>query len=278
MRKSSTLKGMIVCLALLMGALPARADKVDDLIGQLKTNADYKVRLSAALNLGKIGDKRAIPALTDALSDADKTVRGVAAAALGKMVDGSVDSTVRNRAISELERVSKNDPDAFVKSQAAKSHGALKGLSGSGGGSAGAGGGKVFIAVGPMSNSTATASSILALMQKTVTSTLTKNAPSFGTAVPAKLPSGAVAFWVDGTLVDMIVKPDGGMTSVTCKISIIVATYPDKSMFGFAKGGATVQTGNDAAAIETAKEDCVGAVLEDIVRRQVIPTIQQRVP
>jgi hypothetical protein len=281
MRKSSTLKGMIVVLALILGAGLAFADKVDDLISQLKTNPDYKVRLSAALNLGKIGDKRAIPALTDALSDADKTVRGVAAAALGKMVDGTVDATVRNRAISELDRVAQKDTDSFVRSQAQKSHAALKGLSGSGGSTPSSGGKPVYVAIGPMADSTKTGGSILPLMQKTVADTVKKNAPGFQVKTPSATEmkqAGAVAFWVDGTLIALTVKQEGATASVTCNMSVIVATYPDKSMFGFAKGGATVQTGNVADQIATAKEDCVGAVLEDVVRRQVVPTIQQRVP
>ena len=87
-RKSPILLGIaLVLCGLVVRVGTARADKVDDLMRQLKGDADYKVRLSAALNLGKIGDKRAIGPLTDALDDKDKTVRGVAAAALGKMVD-----------------------------------------------------------------------------------------------------------------------------------------------------------------------------------------------
>ena len=70
-------------------AAPARADKVDDLVRDLKTGSDYKVRLSAALSLAKLGDKRAIPAFVIALNDKDKTVRGAAAVSLGKLVDAA---------------------------------------------------------------------------------------------------------------------------------------------------------------------------------------------
>ena len=82
----------------------AHADKVDDLSRQLRGDPDYKVRLSAALNLGKLGDRRGVPALIDGLEDTDRTVRGVAAAALGKLVDASVAADVAARAIAALER------------------------------------------------------------------------------------------------------------------------------------------------------------------------------
>src|SRR5688572_14819827 len=64
---------------LLVGLGAARADNVDKLLADLKSGRDYKVRLSAALSLAKLGDARAIPGLLDALEDDDKTVRGAAA-------------------------------------------------------------------------------------------------------------------------------------------------------------------------------------------------------
>src|SRR5512143_2785952 len=78
----------------------ARGDKVDDLMGQLRGDTDYKVRLSAAIALGKLGDKRAIGALADGLGDPDKSVRLVAAGALGKLVDASVGADDRARAVA----------------------------------------------------------------------------------------------------------------------------------------------------------------------------------
>src|SRR6185503_7053664 len=104
----STQRGSIVLVALLV-ALTSRvssADRVDDLIDQLGSqDSDVKLRLSAALNLGKLGDKRAIEPFVDALDDPDKTVRGVSAAALGKLVDASVKADLRARVVSALDRV-----------------------------------------------------------------------------------------------------------------------------------------------------------------------------
>src|SRR5262245_9914124 len=121
-RKSLFILGIVALLGLAFAffAPPARADKVDDLLRPLQRDPDYKVRLSAALNLGKIGNPKAVAALTGALRDADKTVRGVSAAALGKLVDQRVAPPIRDRAIAELERVSRSDGDSFVRSQAKK--------------------------------------------------------------------------------------------------------------------------------------------------------------
>src|SRR5207302_2123704 len=58
---------------------PARADKIDDLTRALMQDPSYKVRVQAALVLGKLNDRRAVPALMQALKDENESVRGVAA-------------------------------------------------------------------------------------------------------------------------------------------------------------------------------------------------------
>ena len=285
-RKSPILLGIaLVLCGLVVRVGTARADKVDDLMRQLKGDADYKVRLSAALNLGKIGDKRAIGPLTDALDDKDKTVRGVAAAALGKLVDGSVDAAVRDRAIKTLERVAKNDPDNFVKGQAQKSFTSLKGLLG-GGGSTGPGpaAGGIYVNIGPMSNSTKLGAALLPVMRTTIEKTMNKKAPAIVTQWPGgKLPSaadltkaGMTGFYVDGTLTTLDVKKTGSTAEVGCNVSLIIGSFPSKAMFAFPKGGAAVQTGTSQKDIDEAAQDCVTAVLADNVARFVVPTIQQR--
>lgn len=284
MRMSTILAWLAAVLLIGVWPAVARADKVDDLMGQLRTNSDYKVRLNAAMQLGRLGDKRSVPAFVDALKDSEKTVRGVAANALKKLVDSSVDPTLRKRAIGELRRVADNDPDSFVRNQANDAYNALKHL-GSGGGSAPAAGG-VYVEVGPMADASKQGSgSLIDSMRSTVGKTLVKKAPTFQTNLPPGRPltKGDLtkagikgAFYVDGTLVALGVKTTGSTSEVSCNVSLFIATFPEKSMFAFLKGGAQVQTGTTPKAIDEAKVDCVGAVLEDIVGRQVVPTIQQR--
>jgi HEAT repeat protein len=72
-------------------AAPARADKVDDLARTLASDPSYKVRVQAALVLGKLGNKRAVPHLIKALKDSHATVRTVSCGASAK--EGEVRST-----------------------------------------------------------------------------------------------------------------------------------------------------------------------------------------
>ena len=68
----------------------AQPDKISKLIAKLRNHVDYKVRLSAAVSLARIGNKRAVRAFIVALDDKNHTVRSVAAAGLGKIVEGSL--------------------------------------------------------------------------------------------------------------------------------------------------------------------------------------------
>jgi hypothetical protein len=57
---------------------------------------------------------------------------------------------------------------------------------------------------------------------------------------------------------------------------MLIASFPDKSMFGFLNGGATVQASADPSDVAEAKNDCVDAVVEDLVTKKVVPTIKTK--
>lgn len=264
---------LLVLCALLLLPRAARADQVDKLIGQLSGASDYKVRLSAALNLAKIGDKRAIPVFIKALKDSDKTVRGVAAAGLGKLVTSGTSKDTRGKAMAALKASASGDGNAFVRKQAQKAYDQIKKVAGSGGGKVAAG--STYINIGGMAATVSNASSIKSIMRQSVQKAFRQNAsrmviewPGGGNPSSSQL-RGIKAFHVDGTVNE--IKVSGGM--VECKVSMLLATYPEKSMFGFLKGGAKVDTGGDTTG---ASEDCVAAVAEDLIARKIIPTIQAR--
>ncbi len=117
------IRALIVAL-LLLTAGGAFADKIDVLTRTLMQDPSYKVRVQAALVLGKLKDKRAVPALMQALHDENETVRGVAATSLGRIGDPS--------ASNALMVASTTDASEFVRSQAKR---ALELVAGGGGGS-----------------------------------------------------------------------------------------------------------------------------------------------
>lgn len=280
LRAASVRAIAVVILVLGVVAAPARADNVDTLISDLKSGSDYKVRLSAALSLAKLGEKRAIPAFIVALSDKDKTVRGAAALALGKLIDARTSAAQRTQVQTALERVVAKESSEVVKNQALKALTTIKAI----GSTAVAVTGSVYIDVGPMSSKAKDGDNVKlkALMKKTAEKTFGAKGKDLmvtwpGGKVPtrkdldAKKVSG---FHVDGTLTELLVKRKGSAATVTCKVSMLIATYPEKSVFAFLDGGASVTASDDATDIRLAGEDCLAAVVEDLVAKKMIPTIR----
>lgn len=261
---------------------PARADNVDQLIGQLEDDSD-KIRLSATLNLTRLGDARAIPAIARRLTgDSSKNVRAAAAVALGQLVTDKVKGKPRKDAIEALESARDGDASELVKAQAER---ALKAIDASAPQTPVASGGGVYVNVGPMSSKTGTDDTKFRdLMNKTAGKTFGKVASSMATTWPGGTPSkaalaskGVAGFYVDGTLNELKIDKSGSSAKVSCKISMLLASYPDKSVFGFLNGGAAVQSSSSDRDIALAREDCVTAVVEDLIAKKIVPTIKAKV-
>lgn len=273
-----------LCAVLLSAAL-AHADNVDTLIGQLNDGSE-KVRLSAALSLTKLGDARAIAPFAIALAkDGDKNVRATVAVGLSKLVGPQTKPAVRTQVVAALTAAQK-DASEFVRKQAEKSLATVKALDGGG---SGAGGdvpqGVVYLEVGPMAHKNAEGSTdFKALMRETTQKTLKRTAREMLTAWPGgKAPTaaqlsakGAQAFYIDGTINELVHRDKGGVSMVTCKVNMLIATFPDKSMFGFLNGGASVEAGTSGDDIESAKKDCIDAVVDDLVAKKIVPTIKTK--
>lgn len=275
-------------LVMLLFGRTARADSVDTLIKQLGDSSE-KVRLAAALNLAKAGDERGIlPLAKSLLNDDDKNVRGAAAVGLGKLVKGNPSTRYKNLATANLKTAAANDASDFVKTQAQN---ALTTI-GVGGTTTttpqptGSGGG-VYVNIGPMSSKTTSAKNDKwrAVMVKTAAKTLSKVASNMQQTWPGGTPSkgdlakkGVSGFYVDGTLNTLDIKTSGSGATISCKVSMLLADFPDKSVFGFLNGGASVTASSSQTDQDLASEDCVTAVIENLITSKIVPTIKSKVP
>ena len=89
---------------------------------------------------------------------------------------------------------------------------------------------------------------------------------------------GVNGFYVDGTLNTLDIKTSGGGATLSCKVSMLLADFPDKSVFGFLNGGASVTASSSQSDQDLASEDCVTAVIENLIANKIIPTIKSKVP
>lgn len=270
---------ILVCS--LMLATNLHADNIDRLVKQLRTSKKYKVRLSAALGLSKTAERRSVNALSGALLDPDKTVRGVAASGLGRILDSSSPASQRKNIMKRLKKMSASDSSSFVRKQAQKAWDVLKQIENP---RATVGGGKVYVNIGAMAASTESSEQFKKQMRLTTLNTFRKQASEMMVSWPGGgLPNSqslkkkkTKAFHVDGNLVELKVTKKGNYSTVKCSVSMLIASFPQKKMFGFLRGGAEVSGGSGTSDINEAKSGCVEAVVEDLVRRKILPTLKTR--
>jgi hypothetical protein len=287
-RAAVRIVSIAVALVVAGRATLARADNVGELIHQLGDDDSDKVRLSAALNLTKLADPRAILPLAKALgNDTEASVRGAAAVGLGKLITDRTEPRARKLAVAALTQASQSDASDFVRGEAGK---ALKAIGVTGVGpqvQTSQTGTAIYVNIGPMASKTGDAAvdaRLKALMARVANQTMTRVAGNMAITWPGGAPTQAmlaakstVGFYVDGTVNELKVKQAGSSMMVSCKINMLLADYPNKSIFGLLSGGASVQASGSTNDLALAREDCVSAVVEDLIAKKIVPTISNKV-
>jgi len=256
------IRALVVAL-LLIAAAPASADKIDDLTRTLMQDASYKVRVQAALVLGKLNDRRAVPALMQALHDENETVRGVAATSLGRIGDKS--------SANALQVAATSDASEFVRSQARK---ALELVAGGGGGMVAAppkAGARFYVAIGFSAGNRAGAEytrlvreALAKELQKVSSVTLSVSGGGGEPSRSVLASKHLQGFIVDGSIQRLSATPAGGQQNIDCDLKAFVATFPDRSIKAMTQEGASLQTGSGASEADSGKRDCLVAAAEAV--------------
>jgi hypothetical protein len=243
--------------------------KVEELCKALLEDSNYKVRVQAAIVLGKLGDVSAVDSLVKALDDANKTVRGIAAQALGQIGDAA--------ATDPLRALAGRDPDPFVKGQAER---ALAMLHPSGGAAAntalaGSKKAKIYLSFGPFTSTSKTISADAAKIVRDVLQrelgklqVVTTNISPVDQKNFAK--SGLLGFFIDGNVTRLDDTTSGGGSETSCDVKVLVARWPSKSIISWTNAGASVQSGSRPRDKDNARHDCLeasaGQLAEDLTK------------
>ena len=171
-RSSALLAVLATVFTVLVAARVGWAGKVEDLCKALLADPSFKVRVQAALLLGKLGDKGGTDALIKALDDEDKSVRAMAAQSLGKLGGAA--------AAPALKALLGREHDSFVTTQIKIALSALEDQE--------VKDRKIFVTIGPFSGGVKLAdASILALLQTSLKQSLQKLPKlTFNPETPAK--------------------------------------------------------------------------------------------
>jgi HEAT repeats len=214
-------------LVLALAASVARADRVDDLSAALTNDSSWRVRLQAAVVLGRLHDRRGVPALMHALTDQVETVRGMAAQVLGDLGDPSAQAA--------LERA-KRDPSPFVRGQALVAANKLAGGSTVTLTSRPVNPRALHVEVGGIGAKTAQAGPELqARLREFITRELERTP---GLTLEGAPRSG---FLIDSAITQISRRTTADYVEISCEVSLIVGKLPSKAMVMMTSGGATVQ-------------------------------------
>jgi hypothetical protein len=259
------LKARAWLLALLLAAATARAlaadARVDELCRAVVDDSNYKVRVQAALVLGKLGDTRAVQPLIKALGDQNKSVRGIAAAALGQLGDPS--------ALEPLRDLLKQESDPFARGQTEKAIAVL-----SGGGGAAKRGAKIYVNMGGFGGGVKSAGPDAAkILHEALSRELGKMPIVTLSLSPADQhnfgKTGMSGFYIDGNITKLEESSAAGASETSCDVKVMVARWPQKSIIMWTNAGASVQSGSRPRDKENARKDCLEAsargLSEDLV-------------
>ncbi len=252
-------------------APPMEVDQVGLLMVQLRSDSAAAQREAAARQLATRKAKRAIGSLIEALVDADATVRAASSSALGDLVDASTKPALRDRAQAALGQLAKTDADEKVRSSAASSQSKLEKITGG-----------IYVSLGKMSATPSGQEALKAYMGKEIAKVFASHTPPVKTQWPGGPPSSeqleahrAAGYFVNGTLASVRAEAADKSTKISCEVSILIATYPDRSILGFADGQARVQAAVTPKGIKFGKEACVSALVENLVARKVVKTLEE---
>jgi len=224
---------LIVAGPVAAAARPARAAaRIEDVEDALAHDRSYKVRVDAALVLGRLHQSRSIPALIGGLRDPNPAVRASAAQSLGR-----IGSPIAKDAVAKALV----DPVPLVRHMAKE---AMKQLGGDAEGETPAPGApairprpgkKLSFEVKPMGDQSKRAGNALRSHMRDF---MLAQLRPFGDVAPAEH-EGMYA--VDGVIKDLSTSTRGGDVEVSCAVQLVLSRQPGGGVFLLTSGEATVQ-------------------------------------
>jgi len=242
---------------LLTLASPAWAKPgTDELIGQLQSSKDFRVRVQAALQLGKSMDPAALSPLVSALDDENASVRAAAVAALESLGDVRAIAPLKEHRLDRSDAVRKQIKTSLAELEAS-------GLPKP----------KLLVKLGIMRNGSGVKSkrieSDLALASRQ------KLAELPGVKVLVEGDDGAgrktPVVMVTGSVEQLAASREGAAIVYTAKVEYVVHTMPEQSIAAKVSGSASAQASeqeaNDQAKSAQLRKDVLEAAIASALRR-----------
>ncbi|APR78017.1 Hypothetical protein A7982_03364 [Minicystis rosea] len=241
---TAVIAGLLAALSTLGSVPVSRAQDDSSYFRDLATGGDFRVRVAAALALGKSKNHGARPALEKALGDSHPAVRSAAAAALGALGDSG--------AAAALRAAAGRESDAGVKNQMEQ---VAKRLSGGG---ATQGKAKFLVSLGKVENKSGVTGPTLVGALKASARTRIAQVPGVemladGADAAAEGKSRNLpVFALDGSLMQLAKKQGSDGVGYAARVEFLIRKVPDQTLKGTMSGAASALA--DAAQVRGPSE------------------------
>jgi hypothetical protein len=253
---------VVLALSLLSGTALAAPPTVRDLAERLKQGEDFRVRLQAALELGKTADPDALDPLLSGLDDPNASVRTAAAAALEQLGDPDAIPALKSKRLDRSESVRKQVKVALESLSVIAEGGPPPA--------------RLLVTIGSMRNQTAVkAPRIEAELES---ESRKKLAALPGVAVAAKAESGKEAdkrklpvVMVSGQIQKLKAQRDGDEIVYSASVEYVLHTMPGQSIAatvsGSASGTLTEAEAKDERRASELRHAVLSAAIDSALRR-----------
>jgi hypothetical protein len=261
-----TLVRLGIVAALIFGNVSASVAQDDSsAFRDLAIGTDFRLRVAAALSLGKSTSPGARPALEKALGDPNPAVRAAAAAGLGAIGDAG--------ALVALKQALARETTPNVQAQFETT---IKRLGAAKGSKANLSKPRFLISLGHLENRSSITAPEVATALKAATRAKMAAVPGIeiltdGTDIAAASKSRNLpAFTVDGSLTELAKKQSAGGVSYSARVEYLIRKMPEQSLKGTMSGNAQAQA--DTKEIHGQTElaqlqvDAVGAAIDSALR------------
>jgi hypothetical protein len=249
-------------LSVLLAAPSANAalPSVGELADRVQHSDDFRVRVQAALELGKTADPEALAPLVQALNDPNASVRTAAAAALEELGDPACVPAVKLHRLDRSDAMRKQVVMTLATFEAAAEGGTRPA--------------RLLVKLGPMKNQTPVKAARIEAELESESRKKLDSLPGVRVLVQAaqgdaerKLP----VVMVTGQIQKLQASRDGTDIVYSASVEYILHTMPDESIAakvsGSASGTLTAEVAKDEARAAELRHQVLGAAIASALRR-----------
>jgi len=258
----SRLGALLLTVMLTAGSATAAAPSVAELADRVKHGEDFRVRLQAALELGKSADPDALDPLVSALDDPNASVRTAAAAALQELGDPDAVPALMQHRLDKSDPVRKQIKLTLASFERASTE-------------EGARPARLLVKLGTMKNRTAVKAPRIEAELESESRKKLDELPGVrvmsGTAAPPAAKQPLPVVMVTGQIQKLQASRDGSDIVYSASVEYILHTMPDESIAakvsGSASGSLTAEEAKDETRAAELRHQVLGAAIASALRR-----------